>query len=336
MPANLSAQYIAAEERFREASTIEEKIECLREMMAVIPKHKGTEKLQADLKRRLSKLQQDQEQQRRSGGGRKDPGHVPREGAGQVVLLGPPNAGKSSLLAAMTNAHPEIAEYPFTTHMPQPGMLPYKDIQIQLIDSPPVATEPFDPMHITLARGADILLILLDPFDIDLLDHVELLPKLLARCRIIPRGRPVPEELTLAGRVVPVQIAINKVDLTTPGSMADLALAIDLVLDGLGRDLPMHRVSAETGIGLEELGKSLFETLAVVRVYSKEPGKKPETDRPFVLAQGSTVIDLARIIHKDLVENYRFARIWGSARFDGQPVERNHVLEDGDIVEIHA
>lgn len=336
MPANLSAQYIAAEERFREASTIEEKIECLREMMAVIPKHKGTEKLQADLKRRLSKLQQDQEQQRKSGGGRKDPGHVPREGAGQVVLLGPPNAGKSSLLAAMTNARPEIAGYPFTTHMPQPGMLPYKDIQIQLVDSPPVATEPFDPMHITLARGADVILILLDPFDIGLLDHVELLPKLLARCRIIPMGRPVPEELTLAGRVLPVHLAINKIDLAAQDRMDDLVLAIDLVQEGLGRDIPMHRISAANGSGLGDLGQALFETLSIVRVYSKEPGKKTETDKPFVLAQGSTVIDLARIIHKDLVQNYRFARIWGSARFDGQPVERDHALQDGDIVEIHA
>lgn len=336
MPANLSAQYIAAEERFREASTIEEKIECLREMMAVIPKHKGTEKLQADLKRRLSRLQQDQEQQRRSGGGRKDPGHIPREGAGQVVLLGPPNSGKSSLLAAMTNARPDIAGYPFTTHAPQPGMMPYRDIQIQLVDSPPVATEPFDPMHITLARGADVLLLLLDPFDIELPDHLDLLPKLFARCRIIPRGRPVPGELALAGRVLPVHIAVNKIDLTAPELMDDLELAIDLVQEGLGRDLPVHRISAETRAGLDELGNSLFETLAVVRVYSKEPGKKPETDRPFVLNKGATVIDLARVIHKDLVEHYRFARIWGSAKFDGQPVERDHLLQDGDIVEIHA
>lgn len=142
MPANLTAQYQAAEARFRAAQSNEEKIDALREMLAQIPKHMGTEKLQADLKRRLSKLQEEQEQRRRSGGCRHDPGHIPRERAGQIAILGPPHAGKSSLLARLTHARPDVAEYPYTTQSPMPGMMPFEDAQVQLIDTPPLAGEP--------------------------------------------------------------------------------------------------------------------------------------------------------------------------------------------------
>lgn len=158
MPANLTPAYAAAELRYRQAATAEERLEALREMLAVIPKHKGTEKLQADLKRRLSKAQEEQEHRRRSGGARHhDPGHVPREGAGQVALLGPPNSGKSSLLAALTHAHPEVAPYPFTTRLPLPGMMPFEDVQVQLVDTPPFAGGTFDPVLVNVARGADAL-----------------------------------------------------------------------------------------------------------------------------------------------------------------------------------
>ena len=165
MPANLTPDYQAAEERYRQADTIEEKIEALREMLATIPKHKGTEKLQADIKRRLSKTQQEQMQRRRSGARRHDPSHIPGEGAGQIALIGPPNTGKSSLLAAITHAQPDIAEYPFTTHAPQPGMMTYEDVQVQLIDTPPLTHEPFDFLHVNIARNADAVLLVVDTVD---------------------------------------------------------------------------------------------------------------------------------------------------------------------------
>lgn len=331
MPANLTPQYQAAEERFREAQTTEEKIDALKEMLSVIPKHKGTEKLQADIKRKLSKYQQEQEQRKKSGGGRRhDPSHIPREGAGQVALIGPPNSGKSSLLAALTHAHPEIADYPFTTKMPQPGMMPYEDVQVQLVDTPPLAVEPFDPVLVNIARNADVLLIVLDPVDPAALEHAEQVQRFLDRCRIIPVGRPIPEELRISGRVLPVHLVLNKVDLEPDDEVAGM------IHETAGRDLPMHRVSTTGGSGLEDLRAALYRILDVLRVYSKEPGKKPDMERPFVLKRGSTVMDLAAVIHKDVAATFRFARIWGSARFDGQPVERDHLLADRDIVEIHA
>ena len=94
MPANLTPQYKEAEARYREAATHEEKVVALREMMALLPRHKGTEKLQADIRRRLAKLEEEAEHGARGGARRVDPGHVRREGAGQWVVIGPPNAGK--------------------------------------------------------------------------------------------------------------------------------------------------------------------------------------------------------------------------------------------------
>ncbi|MBD3161362.1 MAG: TGS domain-containing protein [Candidatus Eisenbacteria bacterium] len=329
MPANLSPDYQAAEQRYRNAETYEEKIEALREMLATIPKHKGTEKLQADIKRRLSKVQQEQEQRRRSGGRRHDPSHVPREGAGQIALIGPPNAGKSALLAALTHARPDVADYPFTTHAPQPGMMPYEDVQVQLVDTPPLAHEPFDSLLINVARNADAVLLLLDPTDPEGLEHAAMLPRFLARCRIVPEGRPVPEELGLAARVMPVLLAMNKCEEDPDGEVEAL------LREPAGEDLPFLRVSAATGDGLDHLRETLFGVLRVLRVYAKEPGKAPDTSRPFVVPEGATVLDLARIIHKDFAENFRFARLWGSAKFDGQPVERDHALVDRDVVEIH-
>ena len=330
MPANLTPQYVAAEERFRQAVSPEEKIEALREMLAVMPKHKGTEKLQADLKRKLSKLQEEQEHRHRSGGRHHDPGHIPREGAGQIALLGPPNAGKSSLLAALTHARPEVAEYPFTTRLPLPGMMPFEDIQVQLVDTPPFALEPFDPVLVNVARGADGLLLLMDPTQPEAPTQAEAAIRFLTRCRIVPAGRPLPEDLGLAALVLPMLLVLNKSDLARDGEMEAL------LVEELGKDLPLHRVSTARGEGLEDLRAALYRTLSVVRVYAKEPGKKPDMNRPFVLKRGATVIDLARVIHKDLEAHFRFARIWGSARFEGQPVERDHPLEDRDVVEIHA
>jgi uncharacterized protein len=334
MPANLTPDYQAAEQRYREATTPEEKLEALREMLAVIPKHKGTEKLQADLKQRLSRLQEEQEHRRRSGARHHDPGHVPKEGAGQIALLGPPNAGKSSLLAALTHGHPEIAEYPFTTHLPQPGMMPFEDAQVQLVDTPPFTMEPFDTVLVNVARGADGLALLLAPSDPEVLDQAAAALRLLTRCRIVPCGRPIPADLSLAARVLPVRLVLTKQDLS--GSAEDCAAAAGLVGEALGSDLAWSAISTRTGAGLEDLRLAFYRMLGVIRVYAKEPGRKPDFDRPFVLKEGSTVLDLARVIHKDLEAHFRFARVWGSSRFEGQPVERDHRLADRDVVEIHA
>lgn len=330
MPANLTPQYHEAEERFREAATPEEKRVALHEMMALLPKHKGTEKLQADLRRRLAKLEEEAEHAAKGGARRVDPGHVRREGAGQWVLIGPPNAGKSALLAALTHARPEIAPYPFTTHVPLPGMMPFEDVQVQLVDTPAVAAAHTESYMANLVRNADGVLVVLDRTADDLAESLAACRGLIERARVWPRERPLPPDASPLLVVRPVHLVLNKADLDGDGTFATLAS------ESVGEDLDAFHVSAEHGQGLEALRGRLFADLGRIRIYAKEPGKKPDFARPFVLEGGSAVHDLARMVHKDIAENLRFARIWGHARFDGQQVDRHHVLADRDVVELHA
>ncbi|HEY3350354.1 MAG TPA: GTPase [Thermoanaerobaculia bacterium] len=328
MTANLTPQYHDAEERFKRATDHAEKLAALREMIALLPKHKGTEKMLAHLRKQVSKLEDEAAAAPRGGHGhRVEIGHVRREGAGQWVLLGPPNAGKSSLLAALTHAHPEIGEYPFTTRAPLPGMLEFEDVQVQLVDTPAVAeghTEAYLP---NLAHDADGVLLVVDVTTDD--SGAPLLHDLLARARVWPRSRPLPPDAPSFLQHKPVLVLGNKSE-DDDGTFATIAR------EAIGADLPFFGVSALTGAGLEPLRGVLFRELRRIRVYGKEPGRKPDMDRPFVLPEGSTIHDLAVHVHKEIAERMKFARIWGHAKFDGQQVDRHHVLADKDVVELHA
>jgi hypothetical protein len=330
MPANLTPQYKQAEERYREAATHDQKLDALREMMALLPKHKGTEKLQADLRQRLAKLEHESEHARRGGAHRAEPGHVPREGAGQWVLVGPPNAGKSALLRALTHAHPAVALYAFTTQVPQPGMMPFEDVQIQLVDTPAVSEHHADPYMVNLVHNADGVVLVFDPTADDVAASVATTASLLERSRVWPAGRARPADAPPFLVERPVLVALNKCDLDPDGDLAALAR------EALPADLPLLRLSAERGDGLEELKRLLFEGLGRIRIYAKEPGRKPDLERPFVLPRGATVHQLALLVHKDIAQRLKFARVWGHARFDGQQVDREHPLSDRDIVELHA
>ncbi len=331
MPANLTPQYKEAEQRFRAATGHDEKLVALREMLALLPKHKGTEKLYADLRHRLAKLEEEGERAQRGAVHRHDPGHVAREGAGQWVLVGPPNAGKSALLRAVTHAHPEVAPYPFTTRAPQPEMMPFEDVQVQLVDTPAVTAQHLESYMPNLVHGADGVLIVVDLADDALGETGRAIAALLERARVWPESRPLPADAPPFLKPRPVLIAINKCDLDDDdGSFAALAR------ESLALDVPTFNVSAERGAGLDALRRALFESLGRIRIYAKEPGKKPDTARPFVLPRGATVHDLAQHVHKEIADRLKYARIWGSSMFDGQQVDREHALADRDVVELHA
>jgi len=327
MPANLTPEYLAAEEQFKQAKTSPEKIAALEEMLRTIPKHKGTEKMQADLKRRLSKLRG--ESGKKHGAKTAPPVYyVPREGAGQVALVGPANTGKSSLLARVTHATPEIADYPFTTRLPQPGMMPFENIQIQLVDLPPLDRafgEAWVPQAI---RNADAAVLVVDLAAAEVLDQVAETLARLEESRIVlgHTTEPVP----LGGVRKPALLVGNKLD--TAGARATWEALADLWRERF----PQQAVSTRTGEGLEEFRRAVFDLLGIVRVYTKAPGKKPDVTAPFILPRGATIVDVAARVHKDFTATLKFARVWGHSRFDGQMVQRDYRVEDQDVVELHV
>jgi ribosome-interacting GTPase 1 len=335
MPANLTPEYLEAERAFKEAASVSDKIAALEHMLAVIPKHKGTEKMQADLRRRLARLKQESEQGRRSGPSRGAPVyHVEKEGAGQAALAGAANTGKSALVRRLTHATPEVADYPFTTRVPTPGMMPFEDIQIQLVDLPPLDPQ-FGEVWVPQAiRNADAVLLVVDLGALELLDEIENTVALLDRAKIALEPRPA---LPYGYVAKPALVVANKVDL--PGARENFQAFTELYAGrfrGVG-------VSAETGEGVEELKRTVFEMLGILRVYTKEPGKKPDLTRPYVLRAGATVADLAGRVHKDILEHLKYARLWhinpagrDHAAFEGQMVHRDHALADRDIVELHT
>ena len=324
MPANLTPDYLNAEKAFRQAKTPAEKIAALEEMYATIPKHKGTDKMQADIKRRLAKFRQAAREARGKGG--VDPFHVDKHGAGQFVLVGTPNVGKSALVHAVSGAHVKVAPYPFSTHGPVPGMMPLEDIQIQLVDLPPVTRDGLVSGMLGTVRAADGILLVADLSATDLLDQVEVCLEVLAARGVVPAPAEPPE----GGQAMTMLLVGTKVDVD-PAAENFEALA------DLRPDLPpMLATSAETREGLDDLARRCFEMLAVVRVYSKEPGKPADMDRPFVLPRGSTVLDMAAAVHRDFAQHLKRARIWGDGMYDGQPVQQDHVLSDQDVIELHV
>jgi len=329
MPANLTPDYKAAEGRFRQAKTVEDKIAALEEMMAVIPKHKGTDKLRGQLRKQYSKLKLEREQQSR----KKKHGvsyHIPKEEAPQVIMVGTPNTGKSSIVEATTNATPEIANYPFTTRIPAPAMMPYEDIQIQLVDAPPFSPDHTDAWMPEMVRNADAAIVVVDLGAPDCIDMFVFLREALAARGIRLSTKHDPAENELPRNVKPAIIAANKLD--SPEAGENLELLEEVNEDGL----VVVPVCAQLGKGIPELERAVWTLLDIVRIYSKIPGKKPDMKKPFVVPRGSTVLDVARQIHREFGDNMKSARVWGSGKFDGQVVDREHIVEDGDVLEIHV
>jgi len=338
MPANLTPEYLEAERAFKEAASHAEKIAALEHMLAVIPKHKGTEKMRGELRRKLARLKQESERGRRAGPSRSAPVyHVEKEGAGQVALAGAPNTGKSSLLCRLTHATPEVAAYPFTTRLPGPGMMQFEDVQIQLVDLPPLDAQYGEAWVPQAIRSADAVLLVVDLGATDLLDELDNTVALLEKAKVALGRR---DQLPYGWVAKPALVVANKLD--RPGARDNFEAFVELY----GARFPALAVSAETGEGLQELRRAVFNLLGIVRAYTKEPGKKPDLTAPYVLKAGATVADLAGRVHKEILAQMKYARVWthpdaphssgAGAKFEGQMVHRDYVLADRDIVELHT
>jgi hypothetical protein len=326
MPANLTPQYLAAEEKFRKASTPEEKLEALHEMMATIPKHKGTEKLRAEIKQKISKLKKEVSSSKKRKASSYNPGVIEKEGAGQVAVIGPPNTGKSSFIHHFTNAHVHITDFAFGTVKPVAGMMKYEDIQFQLIDTPPLFSQYHESYFLDLIHRADLIIIFLSPEDL-VVDELNFILDWLEEHKIRIHEKNKDE---FDGHFIYKNafFIMNKVELDSDQFYFQL---FKEMVEGLSQ---FYTISIKENIHLDQPGKWIFKKLDIVRVYSKEPGKKPDLEEPFVLPAGSTVMDLAGKIHKDMVK-FKYARLWGHGKFDGQNVPRDYVIQDKDIIEIH-
>lgn len=330
MAVNLPPQYHDAEARYKKARTAEEKLAALREMWVILPKHKASEKVQAELKTKISELTDEIEQEKL---GPKKPAHgvykIPKQGAGQVMLLGPPNAGKSRLLSRLTKASPTVAPYPFTTREPIPGMMEFEDVRVQLVDLPPITPDHYEHFITDLSRAANAAVLFLDLADDDgpgaTVSVVERLK--VARRELVPPGSPPSDDPTTYQ--LPTLLVANKCD----DEAADIRL--EMARDAIGSSFPVHVVSAEQGTGLDELRRALYEVLNVMRIYTKQPGKPPDMTSPFTCPIGSTVQEFAGHVHHDFVEKLKSARVWGTGVFDGQTVGRDHILHEKDVVELH-
>lgn len=329
MPANLTQQYLKAEENYRRAQTLEEELACLQVMMKEIPKHKGTDHLQAELKTKISKLKKEIVTEKSSG--KKTKGfRIPRQGAGTAILLGGPNAGKSQLIARLTCATPEVAPYPFTTTVPAPAMMPWEDVTVQLIDTPPITADYLDsPLH-GLIRAADLVLLMVD---LENDNGIELCQDVLERLSQTKTRLAATSSLDEqdVGLFYTQTFAVpNKID--APGAADRLELFRELI----PLDFPEYVISAQHGTGLEALRNAIYQSMDVVRVYSKLPtAKEPDLDRPFTVRRGSTLLEMAGMVHKDFFEGLKFARVWGTAVHDGTQVKGDYVLHDKDVVELH-
>jgi len=325
MPANLTPEYFKAEKWFRSGTSNQEKILALERMLAVMPKHKGTDHLKADLRRKLSKLKEAATQKK--SGSHTDIFHVPRSGAGQIVLLGTPNCGKSSILASLTNAKVNVADFPFATSAPVPGMVTFEDVQIQLVDMPPITADYSAPGQVGTYRNCDLIAIVID-LSGDVQEQLRIcLDFLESRSLLIDSETPAYDN---QGNVLGKKAfcICTKFDI----AKAD---AFEALKKSCKNSFEFIEISAATVASLEELAAKLFELLGIIRIYAKPPGKPADMTDPFTLPAGSTVMDLATAIHRQLAEKLKSARIWGTGVYDGQNAQRTHVLNDKDIIELH-
>ncbi len=330
MPANLPPQYYELERDFKSERDPREKLRLAKELLAMMPKHKGTDKLQAEMKAKISKLSNQIEGTQKSHGAKTSESfdHIPREGAAQVILIGPPNTGKSSLVDALTSAHVVIGDYPFSTREPIAGMMKYETIQIQLIDTPPISHEYCESFVFPLIRQADLAVIVVDACDSGMVRAVETMFGILdeKRIRIAPRIDTNLEDprMTYKRGIFAAHKYLDD------GGQAGLE-----ELDANFSEYKIFPTSILEDESVEKFRKGIFDSLGIIRVFTKPVGKEADFNDPIILPAGGTVEDAALTLHKDFVNKLHFARLWGTGKFEGQKVRIDYQLSDGDIIEFH-
>lgn len=329
MPANLPPQYQKAEEEYRKAQSAAERFEILERMLVLIPKHKGTEKLQADLKTKLKETKADIQVEKTAPKGGKVY-RFPRQGAAQVIIIGGPNSGKSRILRDQTKAEPEVADYPFTTREPMPGMMAWEDVTVQLIDTPPITDSIFEPYLLNFVRSADLVVLTFDGASDDSPE---------ATATVIDQFRQRATALSTTTGFDEddfSKLNVKTLLVVTHGRDLEVQDRLDFFREMNSTNFATVQVDLDETPDRELLRQSIFEALGLIRLYTKAPGKPADFSSPFTIPIGGTVEDLASKVHRDLADKLKFAKIWGTSAADGQSVGRDHVLADKDLVELHT
>ena len=326
MPTNLPPEYYEAERKYKEALSIGEKTDALEEILSTIPKHKGTDKLRADYRRKLSKLRTEAHSQKKVTR-HESQFHIEKEGDARILIVGSANTGKSSLVSLLSHANPEISESPFSTWAPTPGMFEINEVHLQLIDTPPINRDYIEPECYDLLRTADLIIIMIDLQTYPIRQIEETLTK-LEEGKIAPLKRKGDYKEKVL-KYIPMMVVVNKMD---DSIFKD---EYDVLEELLSNDWSLIPISIKNKFNLDGLAKEILNKMDIIRVYSKPPHHEADLSRPFVLKRESTVGDFAEKVHHDFYDNLKSARVWGSGLYDGQQVGKDHVLGDGDIVELH-
>ena len=290
-----------------------------------MPKHKGTDHLLADLRAKISRLRK--EGTKKPVVSRFNPYAVERDDCPQIMMVGPPNSGKSSLLNNLTGAASEVADYPHSTVKPSPGILRGDNYRFQLVDLPPVMGDSMEGWMGDLLRHADGMIIVLDVSNKETLEVMENVLKAIDRANIYLSGL-VDGDPPLGTITQKAMVALNKVDSSNPEVLGLLKVEF------MNR-FRMVETSSVIGVNKEYFAGVLAEISGFMRVFTKIPGKKADLVEPYIVKEGITVLEMAGIIHREMSENFQYARIWGENYHDGQRVGKEHILFDGDIVEMH-
>src|SRR3989338_208465 len=307
MPINAGYEYAEAQKKVNEAKTPQEKIKAYQELLSVSPSHKGAEALRAEIKTKISKLKEKVEKERSKKGGGFSL-NIKKEGAAQITLVGLPNSGKSYILNKLTGAKVEIAHYPFTTKKPEMGVMDYHGIKLQLIEIPALffgfAESDKGPAYLSIARVSDLVVVVVNGED-----DCERQLKIVA------------EEFEK------VFVNLKKIkSKKTENEIKTCLVVVNKVMTRFKCEYPV--------VWVDDIKQGIWNMLGLIYVQTKQQGKKPDFP-PVAMKAGSVVGDLAKEVHKDFFENFKYARVWGeSVKHNGSTVGLEHVLKEGDIVEI--
>lgn len=348
-----------------------QQIKQLEEEIKRTPYNKATEHHVGRLKAKLARLKEELEKEKAKT--TRQTISIKKEGDATVALVGFPSVGKSSLLNALTGAKSEVADYDFTTTKPIPGILEYDHASIQIIDMPGIVKGAASGKGrgkevLSAVRIADLIVIVADVFK---LDSIEIVKKELYESGI--RLDQTPPDVVIkkkdrGGLKISATVPLS-IDIKTIAEVlkeyrihnADVLIREDIsverlidVLNGNRVYIPSItvvnkidlmdveyagaiKVSAEKGINLDLLKKEIYRKLKFIKIYLKPPGEKADMEKPMILREGATVADVCRKIHKDFVEKFKYAKVWGkSVKYNGQRVGIDHFLCDGDIITIYT